>query len=87
MPVDALRGADEAFLTSTIREVQPIAAVDGHGFPRARPVTSRLADRVHRPRRPRSRPLSPPLGRWHHVGRAVTTSPAVARSSPSATTR
>ena len=29
LPLDALRDADEAFLTSTTREVQPIAAVDG----------------------------------------------------------
>ena len=30
LPLAALVGADEAFLTSTTREVQPIRAVDGH---------------------------------------------------------
>jgi branched-chain amino acid aminotransferase len=29
LPVDALRRADEAFVTSTVREVQPIVSVDG----------------------------------------------------------
>lgn len=29
LPIDALAGADEAFLTSTTREVHPIATVDG----------------------------------------------------------
>ena len=33
LPVDALRDADEAFLTSTTREVQPIAAVDERALP------------------------------------------------------
>jgi branched-chain amino acid aminotransferase len=32
LPLDALASADEAFLTSTTREVQPIRAVDGHGL-------------------------------------------------------
>jgi branched-chain amino acid aminotransferase len=32
LPVDALRTADEAFLTSTTREVQPIRAVDGEAL-------------------------------------------------------
>jgi len=44
MPVDALRDADEAFLTSTTREVQPIAVVDDHALPAVPgPVTSTLA--------------------------------------------
>jgi branched-chain amino acid aminotransferase len=30
LPADALAGADEAFLTSSTREVQPISHVDGH---------------------------------------------------------
>jgi branched-chain amino acid aminotransferase len=30
LPLEALMEADEAFLTSTIRDVQPIARVDGH---------------------------------------------------------
>ena len=39
-----LTDADEAFLTSTVREVQPIAAVDGGAIPHAPgPVTTRLA--------------------------------------------
>lgn len=33
LPVGALAGADEAFLTSTTREVQPISAVDGRPLP------------------------------------------------------
>ena len=44
MPVDALRHADEAFLSSTTREVQPIATVDGVALPRSPgPITTRLA--------------------------------------------
>jgi branched-chain amino acid aminotransferase len=44
VPVGALRGADEAFVTSTVREVQPIAAVDGHALPAVPgPITTRLA--------------------------------------------
>ena len=44
LPIDALAHADEAFLTSTVREVQPITAVDGRALP-ARPgdITLRLA--------------------------------------------
>ncbi len=44
LPLDALRDADEAFLTSTTREVQPIAAVGEHALPAVPgPVTSALA--------------------------------------------
>jgi branched-chain amino acid aminotransferase len=44
VPVDALRGVDEAFVTSTVREVQPIESVDGHSLPAVPgPITSRLA--------------------------------------------
>lgn len=44
VPVDALRNADEAFLASTVREVQPIATVDGVALPISPgPVTQRLA--------------------------------------------
>ncbi len=44
VPVGALREAEEAFVASTIREVQPIATVDGHALPRAPgPVTEKLA--------------------------------------------
>jgi branched-chain amino acid aminotransferase len=43
LAVDALEHADEAFLTSTLREIQPIDAVDGHPLPPAPgPVTARL---------------------------------------------
>jgi branched-chain amino acid aminotransferase len=44
LPLDALRDADEAFLTSTTREVQPIATVDDQALPLAPgPVTAALA--------------------------------------------
>ncbi len=48
LPLDALAGADEAFLTSTVREVQPIAHVDGAAVPAVGPaspgpITVRLA--------------------------------------------
>jgi branched-chain amino acid aminotransferase len=44
VPVDALRRADEAFVSSTIREVQPIASVDGAALPASPgPITTRLA--------------------------------------------
>ena len=43
LPLDALRDADEAFLTSTTREVQPIAAVDDRALPAVPgPVTATL---------------------------------------------
>jgi branched-chain amino acid aminotransferase len=43
LPVDALARADEAFLTSTVREVQPVTTVDGRPLPAAPgPVTRRL---------------------------------------------
>lgn len=43
-PSAALAEADEAFLTSTTREVQPIARVDGRALPAAPgPVTGKLA--------------------------------------------
>ena len=43
VPVDALRRADEAFLASTVREVQGIAAVDGVALPAPGPITTALA--------------------------------------------
>jgi branched-chain amino acid aminotransferase len=44
LPVTALAEADEAFLTSTTREVQPIATVDGVALPAAPgPLTSAAA--------------------------------------------
>jgi branched-chain amino acid aminotransferase len=45
VPISALAGADEAFLTSSTREVQPISEVDGRPLPSAPgPVTARLAE-------------------------------------------
>jgi branched-chain amino acid aminotransferase len=45
LSLDALRDADEAFLTSTTREVQPIEAVDDRELPSAPgPVTGKLAE-------------------------------------------
>jgi branched-chain amino acid aminotransferase len=44
VPVDTLRHAGEAFVSSTVREVQPIASVDGIALPAAPgPITKRLA--------------------------------------------
>jgi branched-chain amino acid aminotransferase len=44
LPLDALARADEAFLSSSTREVQAVALVDGTPLPRAPgPVTERLA--------------------------------------------
>ena len=44
LPLDALHRADEAFLSSTTREVQAIARVDGQTLPIAPgPLTTRLA--------------------------------------------
>jgi branched-chain amino acid aminotransferase len=42
-----LCSADEAFLSSTVREVQPIAAIDEHTFPDGDETTRRIADEVH----------------------------------------
>ncbi len=44
--LDDLANADEAFLASTTREVQPVAAVDEHVFPGPDPVTADVAARV-----------------------------------------
>jgi branched-chain amino acid aminotransferase len=42
MPLSALADADEAFLTSSTRDIQPIHAVDGRALPAAPgPVTSK----------------------------------------------
>jgi branched-chain amino acid aminotransferase len=42
VPVTALQTADEAFLTSSTRDIQPIRAVDGHALPAAPgPLTQR----------------------------------------------
>jgi branched-chain amino acid aminotransferase len=45
LPLDALAGADEAFLTSSTRDVQPIRTVDGRALPSAPgPLTSRAIE-------------------------------------------
>jgi branched-chain amino acid aminotransferase len=45
LPLDALHDADEAFLTSTTREVQPIAAIDDRAVPSVPgPITAKLAE-------------------------------------------
>ncbi len=41
--LEDLFGADEAFLTSTAREVAPVVAIDGNGLPADSPVTARVA--------------------------------------------
>ncbi len=41
-----LDGAEEAFITSTTREVQPVAAIDQLTFEDVGPVTTRLADEL-----------------------------------------
>jgi branched-chain amino acid aminotransferase len=45
VPISALIDAEEAFLSSTTREVQPIARVDGRALPAAPgPISARLAE-------------------------------------------
>jgi branched-chain amino acid aminotransferase len=45
VPLSALAGADEAFLTSSTRDVQPISAVDGAALPvTPGPLTKAAAD-------------------------------------------
>lgn len=45
VPLSALAASDEAFLTSSTREIQPISSVDGQPLPAAPgPVTRRLAE-------------------------------------------
>lgn len=45
LPIEALAAADEAFLTSSTRDVQPIARVDGTDLPAAPgPLTTAAAD-------------------------------------------
>jgi branched-chain amino acid aminotransferase len=45
-PLEELLAADEAFLASTTREVQPVSAVDDTQFDAPGPVTSRIASEV-----------------------------------------
>jgi len=44
--LEDLRDADEAFLASTTREVQPVAAIDEHSYDGAAIVTARIAGQV-----------------------------------------
>jgi branched-chain amino acid aminotransferase len=44
--LEDLFAADEAFLASTMREVQPIAAIDDHEFAAESPVSERIAAAV-----------------------------------------
>jgi branched-chain amino acid aminotransferase len=45
MTIKAFRDCDEAFLTSTTRNVQPLSAIDGRAMARVRgPLTERLSD-------------------------------------------
>jgi branched-chain amino acid aminotransferase len=44
--LDDARAADEAFLASTTREVQPIMVLDEHEYPAATPVCDRVAGAV-----------------------------------------
>jgi branched-chain amino acid aminotransferase len=44
--VDDLQAADEVFLASTVREVQPVASIDHHSFPPESPLTTRIAQDV-----------------------------------------
>jgi branched-chain amino acid aminotransferase len=44
--LDELLGADEAFLASTVREVQPVAAIDERSLDAPGPVTRRTAELI-----------------------------------------
>ena len=44
LPLDVLTRADEVFLTSSIKDVFPVSAVDGRVLPAPGPVTARVAD-------------------------------------------
>jgi branched-chain amino acid aminotransferase len=44
--LDELLAADEAFIASTVREVQPVAAIDGREFAAPGPVTNGIAEAV-----------------------------------------
>ena len=46
-PLDRLRGADEAFTSSSVREVLPVVAVDGDPLARG-PAAGRLQDALRR---------------------------------------
>ncbi len=44
LPLDVLTRADEVFLTSSIKDVFPVSAVDGRVLPAPGPVTGQVAD-------------------------------------------
>jgi branched-chain amino acid aminotransferase len=44
--LEDLSDADEAFLASTIREVQPVAGIDEHAFAESAPLTAQAAARI-----------------------------------------
>jgi branched-chain amino acid aminotransferase len=48
LPLEVLARADEVFLTSTTREVQPVHAVDGRQLVAPGPVTRRIAEEFTR---------------------------------------
>ena len=62
VPLSALAAADEAFLSSSTREVQPISAVDGHPLPGGS-LCRGIGRPIPRPRLPEPRPLGPFFGR------------------------
>ena len=45
---DDLAGADEAFLASSVREVQPVSVIDDRELPGARPLTLAAAEALRR---------------------------------------
>lgn len=45
-PLHQVRNADEVFLASTVREVQPVACIDDHTYAGPGPVTARVAKAV-----------------------------------------
>jgi branched-chain amino acid aminotransferase len=44
-PVEVLRDAEEVFVVSTVRDVQPVHACEGRLYPAPGPVTSRVKER------------------------------------------
>ncbi len=60
-PLEELRAADEVFLASTVREVQPVSAIDEQAFDAPGPVSQRTAAARRRADRGRAR-LSRRLG-------------------------
>lgn len=44
LPLDVLTRADEVFITSSIKDVFPVSAVDGRSLPAPGPVTTRLRE-------------------------------------------